>query len=78
MSTGHTCDTVEYKRAEMVDGEPIITREHIIRSDGSAFDSPVVNTTAKSREILSFYPGKKVSVEVFSDRVVIRRVEEDG
>lgn len=78
MSTGHTCDTVEDKRAEMVDDEPIITREHIIRSDGSAFDSPVVNTTAKSREILNFYPGEKVSVEVFSDRVVMRRLDDDG
>jgi hypothetical protein len=51
--------------------EPIHVRDRVVRCDGSSVRSPVVNLTMQAREELGIVPGDSVSVEVYSDMVVI-------
>lgn len=51
--------------------EPLHVRDRVVRCDGSSVNSPVVNLTKEAREELDIHPGDSVSVEVYSDMVVI-------
>lgn len=75
MQGGDAQEALKSARARQAGEEPIEKVDRVVRDDGSSHRSPVVNTSVTSRDELGFLPGVKVTVAIYSDRVVIRRDE---
>jgi hypothetical protein len=67
---------VEDHQRDQDNGEPLLSPTVTVQGAGYQGDTPYVTPTQAGAEVTGLEPGVEAEVEVFEDRVVIRRADE--